>query len=117
MHRVRQHCCNRYGAIYLKPEHYQLAYEEQIRQRDEALAADPSFSGEPAAFESWAAAQLQALVADPWYAEQVTRRAAVLEQETRLTLRQLERTAAELTAKVDALEAERQHLLSFIADE
>ena len=117
MRRVRQHPCNRYGTLYLQPDHYQAAFDELIRLRDQQLSVDHAFSGEPTAFQSWAEQQLRKLASDAWYSKQLSDQAAALKQQSAGILRDLERIAAELTAKVDALEAERQHLLSFLADE
>jgi len=116
MIRARQHCCNRYGWLFCHRDHYQTAYEQQMRMVEAELQRDRAFSGEPAAFEHWTEQQLRGLASEPFYAVQITQQADKLQQQADATVAQLERTAAELSAKADALIAERKHILSFLKE-
>jgi hypothetical protein len=114
MMRARQHPCNRYGWLYCHPEHYQSAFDQQVRLVNEASKADPSFSGEPAEMQPWSEQQLRGLASDPFYAKQFQQHTEKLQVEADAVVQQLERTLHELAAKVDALQAERHHLLTFL---
>lgn len=117
MLRARQHCCNRYGWLHCKQEDYRAAYEQLIRLRDAELAVNHSFSGEPPALQAWTAEQLASLASQPFYRQQMEAHAADLQQQTDSLLRELEQTAARLAQKVSELEAEREHVLSFLTSE
>jgi hypothetical protein len=117
MIRARQHPCSRYGWIFCEPQHYQAAFDEQQRLVTAATAVDRHFSGEPAAMEPWAEQQLREVASLPFYQRQFQGQVDMLQQQADAVVRELERRAADLAAKVDALQAERQHLLSFLADE
>ena len=114
MMRARQHPCNRYGWLYCQPEHYQSAFDQQIRLVKDATKADPGFSGEPADMQPWSEQQLRELVSDPFYASQFQQHTEKLQGEADAVVQQLERTLHELAAKADALQAERHHLLTFL---
>jgi hypothetical protein len=114
MMRSRQHPCNRYGWLHCRPEHYQSAFDQQVRLVDEATKADPSFSGEPAEMQPWSEAQLRGLASDPFYAKQFQQHTEKLQGEADALVQQLERMLQELAAKADALQAERYHLLTFL---
>lgn len=115
MLRSRTHCCNRYGWLYCQPQHYQAAFDEQVKLVEAATKADPSFSGEPSELQPWAEQQLRQLATDPFYAKQIQRRAEKLQGEADAVVQELERTAQALAAKAEALAIERTHVLSFLA--
>jgi len=114
MMRARQHCCNRYGWLFCEPQHYQAAFDEQIRLVNEAIAEDPTFSGEPAELQSWAEQQLRQVAHEPFYEKQIYAQADKLQSEADAVVLQLERTLADLAAKADALMAERDHVLNLL---
>ena len=116
MMRARQHPCNRYGWLYCQPEHYQSAFDQQIRFVNEASKVDPSFSGEPADMQPWSEQQLRGLASDPFYAKQFQQRAEKLQGEADAVVQDLERTLHRLAAQADALQAERHHLLTFLEE-
>jgi len=118
MMRARQHCCNRYGWLFCEPQHYQAAFDEQIRLVKDATAEDPGFSGEPPQLQPWAEQQLRQLAHEPYYGKQLHAHADKLQSQADAVVQELERTLAELAAKADALMTERDHILSlFDADE
>ena len=118
MMRARQHCCNKYGWLYCQPQHYQAAFEEQIRLVKEATAEDPTFSGEPSELQPWAEKQLRQVAHEPFYKKQIHAQADKLQLQAEAVAQELERTLADLAAKADALMAERGHILSLLdADE
>lgn len=118
MMRARQHCCNRYGWLFCEPQHYQAAFDEQIRLVKQATAEDPGFSGEPPELQPWAEQQLRHLAHEPFYRTQIHAQADKLQSQADAVVLQLERTLAELAAKAESLMAEREHILGFLeADE
>ena len=116
MIRARQHCCNRYGWLFCHRDHYQTAYEQQMRMVEAELQRDRTFSGEPPAFEQWTEEQLRGLAFESFYSDQIQVQAEKLQQQADATVEQLERIAAELSAKAEALIAERNHILSFLEE-
>lgn len=116
MIRARQHCCNRYGWLFCHRDHYQTAYEQQMRMVEAELQRDRAFSGEPPAFEQWTEQQLRGLASDSFYSDQIQAQAEKLQQQADATVAQLERIVADLSAKAEALIAERKHILSFLED-
>ena len=100
----RAHPCNQLGFLFVEPVEYQRAMNEQLRQRDQELATDRTFSGEPPGFLKWSLAHVAGLAAaDPSIAKQLGSRIADLD--TKLTKLETERQR-----QADALNRQEQDL-------
>lgn len=87
--------------------------DQQIRLRDEHLAVDPHFSGEPPAFRDWSLGQIREQVgSDPTIAEQIRNRMAGLEQQ----LAQLDHERVQQVAAWSAREAALSGELDLLLD-
>lgn len=78
----RLHPCNSLGFLYVPPAEYQRAMEQQLRMRDDAMATDRNFSGEPEGFTEWSLNHVRQLAAnDPTIGQQIADRIAALERQ------------------------------------
>ena len=89
----------------------QLLFERQLTHHDEALEADPSFSGMPASFveETWVN-WLPKAVVQPFYRDQLTAHVAELERQISNLNREIERQSGGLLDQRDAAVDLRQRL-------
>ena len=99
------------GWLRCPPPDSRRLLDRQLTLRDEALEADPSFSGMPASFveETWVN-WLPKAVAQPFYRDQLTAHVAELEGQISNLSREIERQSGGLLDQRDAAMDLRQCL-------
>ena len=106
----KSHPANALGWLFVEPVQWQRAMYEQLRQRDQQLAEDRNFSGEPPGFHAWALAHIAELAAqDPGIRRQIADRIAHVQQ-------QLDRNQVEREQLITALDHRANRLAAELAE-
>ena len=100
------------GWLYCQPEDSRRLLDRQLTHRDDALKADPGFSGMPPSFveETWVN-WLPKAVAKPFYRDQLTAHIAEMERQISNLSREIEWQSGGLLDQRDPAVDLRQRLI------